>query len=205
MPIRHEDKEFIQALALLGALLGACLGVFTVVHLSDSARETYSEQTEYSETQAALLKLKTTAASPSSPISDEEVLTQVQQHIPEAPEKEVAAQEDFWLRLPRWAYFGLCGGGGIAGAFAGYFFIWLTGWMGALFVLYFIRSMYRTIGCVAPNSAAARKASEPNNAQTYQSNQRRDDRVLPILTKLCFLLLFVLAILAAVVWRLTAL
>jgi hypothetical protein len=57
MPIRREDKEFIQALSLLGALFGACIGVFAVMHLSDRARETHTAQTEYTQTQAALLKL----------------------------------------------------------------------------------------------------------------------------------------------------
>jgi len=205
MPIRREDKEFIQALSLLGALFGACMGVFTVMHLSDRARETQTAQTEYTQTQAALLKLKTTVVNPSNPISDEKVLDQVQQHVPLGPAPEVSPEKSFWLGLPRWGYIGLCGGGGVAGAFAGFSSIWLTGWIGSYFVVYLIRGMYRTIGKVAPNAAAVRNTRAGGNTQSYTGQyQRNEERILPTLVKLFFLLIFVLSILAAVVWKLTA-
>ena len=203
MPIRREDKEFIQSLSLLGALFGACIGVFAVVHLSDRARETHTEQTEYTQTQAALLKLKTTIVNPSNPISDENILSQVQQHAPQGPAPEVTSQKSFWLRIPHWGYIGLCGGGGIAGAVGGYCSIWLVGWVGSIFVLYLIRGMYRAIGKVAPNAPAVKNTGA--GTQTYTGQyQRNEERILPTLVKLFFLLAFVLAILAAVVWKLTA-
>ena len=202
MPIRHEDKEFIQALSLLGALFGACIGVFSVIHLSDRARETHTEQTEYTQTQAALLKLKTTVVNPSNPISNENVLSQVQQHIPERSAPEATAQKSFWLRIPRWGYIGLCGGGCIVGAIAGYSSIWLIGCVGSFFVLYLIRGMYKVIGKVAPNSTTAGKPQA--NSEYATQYQRNEERMLPTLVKLFFLLAFVLAILAAAVWHLTA-
>lgn len=205
MPIRREDKEFIQSLSLLGALFGACLGVFCVMHLSDRAHETHTVQTEYTQTQAALLKLKTTIVNPSNPISDENVLSQVQQHIPQAPVSEITEKKDFWLELPRWGYIGLCGGGCLAGAVAGYGSIWLTGWTGSIVVLYLIRGIYKLIGKIAPNCTAVKNpAVDPENPQTYQAaQQRNEERILPTLVKLFFLLGFVLAILAVAVWYLT--
>ncbi|MHC4883372.1 MAG: hypothetical protein ACYTCV_12385 [Planctomycetota bacterium] len=204
MPIRREDKEFIQALSLLGALCGAFIGFFSVIHLSDRARETHTEQTEYTQTQAALLKLKTTIVNPSNPISNENVLSQVQQHIPPGPAPEVAPRKSFWLRLPRWGYIGLCGGGGIAGAIGGYCSIWLVGWVGTIFVLYLIRGMYKAIGKVAPNATAV-KNSPAGSTQSYTGQyQRNEERILPTLVKLFFLIAFILSILAAVVWHLTA-
>jgi hypothetical protein len=206
MPIRREDKEFIQSLSLLGALFGACIGVFAVIHLSDRARETHTEQTEYTQTQAALLKLKTAVVNPSNPISDENVLSQIQQHVPQGPAPAADPQQNFWLRIPRWGYIGLCGGGGIAGAVGGYGSIWLVGWVGSIFVLYLIRAMYRTIGKVAPNAPAVRNTGGGAGTQSYTGQyQRNEERILPTLVKLFFLLAFVLSILAAVVWKLTAL
>lgn len=205
MPIRREDKEFIQALSLLGALFGACLGVFAVIHLSDRARETHTEQTKYTQTQAALLKLKTTVVNPSNPISDETVLDQVQQHVPQGPVPEVSTAKSFWLGLPRWGYIGICGVGGVTGAASGFSFIWLTGWVGSYFVVYLIRGMYKAIGKVAPNAAAVRNSSASGNSESYTGQyQRNEERILPALVKLFFLLIFVLSILAIVVWKLTA-
>lgn len=205
MPIRREDKEFIQALSLLGALFGACIGVFTVMHLSDRARETQTAQTEYTQTQAALLKLKTTVVNPSNPIANENVLSQVEQHVPQGPVPETTSQENFWLRVPRWGYIGLCGGGGVAGAIAGFGSTWLIGWIGSYFVLYLIRALYRAIGKVAPNAPAVRNTASGGSAQTYTGQfQRNEERILPTLVKLFCLLVFILAILAAVVWKLTA-
>lgn len=206
MPIRREDKEFIQSLSLLGALFGACIGVFAVIHLSDRARETHTEQTEYTQTQAALLKFKTTVVNPSNPISDDNILSQVQQHAPQGPAPAAAPQQNFWLRIPRWGYIGLCGGGCVAGAIAGYSSIRLVGWVGSIFVFYLIRGMYKAIGKVAPNSPAVKNTSGSGNTQTYTGQyQRNEERILPTLVKLFFLLAFILAILAAVVWHLTAL
>lgn len=205
MPIRREDKEFIQALSLLGALFGACIGVFAVIHLSDRARETHTEQTEYTQTQAALLKLKTAVVNPSNPISNENVLSQVQQHVPQGPAPAVAPQQSFWLRIPRWGYIGLCGGGGVAGAITGFSSIWLIGWVGSYFVVYLIRGMYRVIGKVAPNAPAVRNTPASGHTQSYTGQYpRNEERILPTLVKLFFLLAFVLSILAAVVWKLTA-
>jgi cytosine/uracil/thiamine/allantoin permease len=48
MPIRREDKEFIQALSLFGALLGACIGVFAVVHFSTANPRGPAETEHYS-------------------------------------------------------------------------------------------------------------------------------------------------------------
>ena len=206
MPIRREDKEFVQALSLMGALFGACIGMFAVIHLSDLAKETHTEQTEYTQTQAALIKLKTSVVNPSNPISNENVLDQVQQRIPQKPASEAAPQKSFWIDIPRWGYIGLCGGGVIAGAIVGYNFIWLIGWIGSILVLYFIRGVYRAIGKVTPHSAAAGKtqANPDNAASSYAYHQRNEDRMLPMLVKLLFLLAFVLTVTAAIVWRLTA-
>jgi hypothetical protein len=207
MPIRHEDKEFIQSLSLFGALFGACLGVFAVIHLSDRAHKTYAQQTQEHQEQAALLKLSNTLLKPDiEPIVDKEVLAQVQEQLPQQ-EVESVPVESFWLGLPRWGYWGLCAGGCIAGVFAGYGSVWLTGWVGSIFVYYFIRLLYTSIRKTAPTFyAAQRTQGNIQNSSSYGVTYQRDDtRILPTLVKLFFLLLFVLCILAAVVWHVTAL
>ena len=149
MPIRREDKEFIQALSLFGALFGACLGVFMVVHISNHDREQRFEQNEYQQTQAALLKLSSTVVNPSNPIADESVLDQVQQQIEQTPTPEAVPAKSFWTRIPRWGYWGICGGSGILGALGGYYGTWASGWCGTIFICYLIRFLYRIIRRVA--------------------------------------------------------
>lgn len=207
MPIRREDKEFIQALSLFGALLGACLGVFVIVHVSNQAQQQHIEQNEYQQTQAALQKLSSTVVNPDNPIADENVLDQVQQQMQQTPAPEAVPEKSFWTRVPHWGYLGICGGGGIAGAIGGYYGTWATGWCGTVFIYYLIRFLYRGVRRVAPNYAAKinlQPVSKEGNGHQPQI-QREDGRILPTMVKLFFLLLFILAILAAVVWHLTAL
>lgn len=207
MPIRREDREFIQALSLIGAVFGACIGVFLVMHLSERARQTYAEQSEYTQTQAALVKLKSTVVNPGNPIADENVLNQVQKHIEQTPDVEPVAKQNFWVQNSRIGHIALCTGGCIAGAVIGFSSVWLSGWIGAFTVLYTIRLLYKAIRSVAPNSVAAKctaySVQPENNTAGYY--QRDDGRILPVLVKLFFLLVVILAILSAVVWHLTAL
>ncbi|MCI0498735.1 MAG: hypothetical protein L0Y36_03505 [Planctomycetales bacterium] len=206
MPIRREDKEFIQSLSLFGALFGACMGVFAVVRLSDRAHQTYAKQTQTHQEQAALLKLSDTLLKPSvEPIIDKEVLTRVQDQMPQTEDKIVPVKS-FWLDLPRWGYWGLCAGGCLAGVFAGYGTVWATGWAGSIFIYYFIRLLYKGIRKTTPHLAAAQQVGANGSfSPSYGMPHHRDDtRLLPTIVKLSFLLLFVLGILAAVVWRLTA-
>ncbi|MCD6174360.1 MAG: hypothetical protein J7K65_01155 [Planctomycetes bacterium] len=206
MPIRREDKEFIQALSLFGALLGACIGVFGVVHISTQARQQHSEQNEYEQTHAALLKLSSTVVNPSNPIADENVLNQVQQQIQQTPVPKIVSEKSFWARIPRWGYLGICSGGGVLGALSGYYGTWVTGWCGTIFICYLIRFFYRVVRRVAPDYAASIHL-QPVSGQDTQGHiqvQREDGRMLPTLVKLSALLLFLLGVLAAVVWHLTA-
>lgn len=201
MPVRREDKEFIQALSLLGALLGACLGVFAVMHISQQAQKQSVEQTELQQTQAALMKLSTTVVNPNNPIADEQVLNQVQDHIKQTPIPETIEKDHFWTRLPRWGFWGICGGGCAVGAVAGYAGVWGTGWIGTVFIYHFIRGLYRIIRRVAPNYAVGINLQPVDNKSG--PHQREEGRILPTLVKLFFLMLFILAILAAIVWHLT--
>ena len=206
MPVRREDKEFIQALSLFGALLGACIGVFAVVHISNQAQEQHTEQNEYEQTHAALLKLSSTVVNPGNPIADENVLHQVHEQIQRTPVPKVDSEEGFWTQIPRWGYWGICGGSGVVGALSGYYGTWITGWCGTIFIYYFIRFLYRILRKIAPNYAA-RIHLQPIITQDEQGHfqmQREDGRLLPTLVKLFALLLFLLAVLAAVVWHLTA-
>ncbi|MHC5139648.1 MAG: hypothetical protein ACYSOF_07160 [Planctomycetota bacterium] len=206
MPIRREDKEFIQALSLFGALLGACIGVFGVAHISTQSRQQHTEQSEYQQAQEALLKLSSTVVNPGNPIADENVLTQVQQQIEQTPVPKEVAEESFWTGIPRWGYLGLCGGGGVVGAMGGYCGVWVIGWCGSIFTYSIIRSLYRALYRVAPGCVAKSRIQPPleqDNPATAHT-QREDGRMLPAIVKLFFLLAFVLGILAAVVWHITA-
>ena len=204
MPIRSEDKEFIQTFALFGALFGAFVGAIVVVHLSDRAHEQYTEQTEYQQTQAAIMKLSEASITPGQPLVNSDVLQQVQQQIqPEEAGAGQSADKSFWLRIPRWGFLGLCAGGCIVGTVAGFSGIWLTGWVGSVSLYALIRLFYRCIRKVAPNSAAANRV-EQSNPSGVTSFQRDNSRILPTLVKLAFLTLLVLGVLGMVVWYLTS-
>ena len=206
MPIRREDKEFIQALSVLGAIFGACIGIILVMHFHDSAHETYTEQTEYTQTQAALTKLKTTVVNPSNPIADENVLDQVEKHLEQTPTQEPVVEKSFWVRISRVNYLGLCAGACIAGAITGYSSLLIVGWIGSFIVLYTIRLLYLMIRVAAPNAAAVRQThgQSPSGNSMPGAYHRDDGRILPVLVKLFFLLIVILGILSAVVWHMTA-
>ena len=126
MLIRREDKELIHNLSLLGALFGACVCVFLTVHLSNRARQENAEHSEYQQTNAALVKLSSPTAGTESPVVDEDILKQVQEHIQqEQPAEAASPQKSFWVDLPRWGFWGICAGSGVAGAVAGFSTIWL--------------------------------------------------------------------------------
>jgi hypothetical protein len=205
MPIRREDKEFIQALSLFGALLGACIGVFVVMHVSNQAQQQYTEQNEYEQTHAALLKLSSTVVNPANPIADKDVLNQVQEQIKQTPVPKVDSEKGFWTRVPRWGYWGICGGSGVLGALGGYYGTWITGWCGTVVIYYIIRFLYRILRKVAPAYAASINLQPlSKDGQGHIQVPREDGRLLPTLVKLFALLLFLLGVLAAVVWHLTA-
>jgi hypothetical protein len=205
MSIRREDKEFIQSLSLLGALLGACIGCFMIMRLSDQANKLHAEQSEQQQAHAALIKLSNSGTTPNSPIASKEVLDQVQQQIRQDSIRNSDAPGSFWVTMPRWGLWSLCGVGGITGALTGFSAIWMTGWAGSLFLYQFLRLLYAVIRKVAPNSAAARETipHPDENGSCYY--QRNDKRFLPIIVKLFFFLLLSLALLTLVVWHLTSL
>ncbi|MHC5083570.1 MAG: hypothetical protein ACYTET_06490 [Planctomycetota bacterium] len=204
MPIRSEDKEFIQTLALFGALLGAFVGVIVVVQLSERAHEQYTQQTEYHQTQAAIVKLSEATVNPGQPLVNQEVLEQVQQQIqPQDAEATKPVNESFWLDIPRWGYLGLCAGGCIGGIIAGFGSLWVTGWLGSIALYALIRLFYKGIRKVAPDCAAA-KLGQQSNQDGQLAFQRDDSRVLPTLVKLAFLILLSLGVLGMVVWHLTS-
>lgn len=203
MSIRREDKELIHNLAVLGSLLGACLGTFLIVHLSNKAHERDRQITEYQQTHAALAKLSEPKGVPGELVVDPSLLRQMQEQIGAGRPDAADQTKSVWLRMPRWVYWGICGTSGIAGAAAGFAAIWLTGWSGSVFLYYFIRCLYKLIRKLAPNCAAARCVPNPNAPQPgLSASQRDDNRVLPMLIKLLFLLLLVLAVLGIVVYHL---
>ena len=204
MSIRREDKELIHNLAVLGALLGACLGVFGIMHLSNNAREQHARHSEYQQTHAALAKLGDPTGLPGELVVDKTVLEQVQQQIQSEEPEAVSEKESLWLKMPRWGFYGICGAGGIAGASAGFITIRLTGWVGSIMIYYFIRLLYRLICKVAPNSATAKSLMQPKPATTYGTVTitRDETRILPVVVKLLFLLALVLGVLGVVVWHL---
>ncbi|MCE5186292.1 MAG: hypothetical protein LLF76_09230 [Planctomycetaceae bacterium] len=204
MSIRREDKEFIQSLAILGALLGLCIGSFLVMHLSDQAHKAYAQQSEYRQTQEALIKLSTTTVTPNNPIANKEVFDQVQQQIQQQDSRETAQKsKSFWLSVPRMGFWALCAGGGLAGAVSGYTAIWLTAWICSLIVYQFLRLLYAVIRKASPSCPAAVVAQPGSDAIGDVHYQRNDKRILPMVVKLFFFLILILVLLTVVVWRLT--
>lgn len=203
MPIRREDKEFIQSLSLLGAILGACLGVIFVTHQSRNARQEFAEADEYQQTHAALLKLSQTIVNPNNPISDENVMKQIQEQFQQTQQPEGPVKRGFWVDLPKWGLIGLCTGGCIVGAVGGYGIVTVTGWAGTMMVLYCIRLIYMGIRKTMPQYAAAiHIQSDPQNNSS--SIERDNSRILPAIVKLTFFIALVLLILGALVWHVTA-
>lgn len=207
MFIRCEDKELIHNLAILGALFGACVSVFLTVHLSNRAREKNAQHSEYQQTNAALAKLSSSTTGPETAVVDKDILKQVQEHIQqEQPAEAPESAKSFWLDLPKWGFWSICAGSGIAGAVAGFSTIWASGWAGSVLLYSFIRLMYKVIRKVAPNSAAAKLSEQGQMQQPDHPNfERNQQRIFPTLVKLMFLLLMALAALAVVVWKVTGL
>lgn len=203
MSIRREDKEFIQSMAVLGALLGICIGTFLIMHLSDRAHKLYAQESEYLQTHAALVKLSTSTVTPNNPIANKEALDQVQQQIEQDTVKPADNAKSFWLAIPRWKFWGLCALGGLVGAVTGYGAIWLTGWAGSLMIFQFLRLLYTLIRKAAPDCAAAAGAQVFSEATGTYQYQRNDKRMLPTVVKLFFFLLLILVLLTVVVWHLT--
>lgn len=208
MPIRREDKEFIQSIALIGALFGAFVGVIVTIHLSDRAHEQDSLQAEYHQTHAAITKLSTagTVLDLQKPVVDQDVLKQVKEQIQYEQPAYLGTEKSFWLRIPRWGFFGICAGSCVAGAGAGFAAIWATGWISSAITFSLIRLMYRIIRKCSPNSKAAQRilAQSNTNIQNQMAFQRDNTRVLPILVKLLLFFLLALCILLTVVWHLTS-
>ena len=202
MSIRREDKELIHNLAVLGALLGACLGVFVTAHLSNRAHEQNQRHSEYQQTHAALAKLSCPKGVPGELVVDQTIIKQMQEQIQQEQPEVTDTQQSLWLRIPRWGFIGICGVSCIGGAIAGFSSIWLTGWTGSVLVYFFIRLLYKLVRKVAPNSATAKSISDSQSKGVgMPAFQRDDNRILPILVKLIFLLLLVLSVLGAVVWH----
>lgn len=207
MPIRREDKEFIQSLSLLGAILGACLGVIFVMHQSRSAHQEFEAVTEYHQTHAALLKLSQTVVNPNNPITDDNVMHQLQEQFEQTPQPDGPAKKGFWVELPQWGFIGLCMSGCILGAVGGYSTVMATGWIGTVIILYVIRLIYLCIRKTAPQYAASihlQSKSQTNSQQKTSPIERDNSRILPTLVKLTFFIALVLMILGAVVWHITA-
>lgn len=203
MSIRREDKEFIQGMAVLGALLGICIGAFLIMHLSDSAHKRQAQEREYLQTHAALMKLSTTTVTPNNPIASKEVLDQVQQQMEQDPVEEADVAKSFWVTIPRWKLWSFCALGGSIGAVIGYVSIWLTGWAGSVLLYQFLRLLYAGIRQAAPHCAAAEQAAVSSEQTGGIQYQRNDKRILPTVIKLLFLLVLILVLLTIVVWRLT--
>lgn len=205
MSIRREDKELIHNLAVLGSLLGACLGVFMIVHLSGKAQEENLRNSEYQQTHAALAKLSSPKGVPGELVVDQAIIKQMQDQIQAEQPEATTTEKSLWLRIPRWGFFGICGISCVGGAVGGFSTVWLTGWTGSAIVYFFIRLLYKIIRKVAPNSATAQSLGQNQTRPTAGSTitiQRDDHRVLPIVIKLLFLLLLVLGVLGVVVWHL---
>ena len=203
MSIRREDKELIYNLGILGGLLGACLGVFLMIHLSNRAHEQYQKQSQIQQTSEAIVKLSSSAINPEMPTLDQSLLKQVQEQIQqEHHDISENANQSFWLRIPRWGFLGLCGAGGLIGVIAGFSTVWATCWGGSVFTYCFIRLIYKTIRKVAPNSKIAQEQT-PATVTTIGSPafHRDESRILPVLIKLTFLLILVLSVLGMVVWH----
>ncbi len=203
MSIRREDKELIYNLGILGSLVGACLGVFLTVHLSNRAHEQHQKQSEIQQTNEAIVKLSSATINPEMPALDQSLLKQVQEQMQqEQPDVPKNADQSFWLRIPRWGFLSLCGASGIAGVIAGFSTVWVTCWSGSVFTYYFIRLIYKAIRKVAPNSKIAQEPT-PKKVTTVGSSvfQRNENRILPVVIKLIFLLILVLSVLGIVVWH----
>ena len=205
MLIRREDKELIHNLALLGAFFGACLCVFLTVHMSNKAHEQHKENNEYQETNAAIAKLSSSSASPEKPVVDENILQQVQEHIQQEQPDNEAAKKSFWIELPQWGFWGICAGGGLVGAIAGFSGIWVSGWTGSVILYGLIRLFYKIIRKIAPNSAAAKLTQRSSSQTDHQAFERSQERIFPTLVKLTFILLGALGALAIVMWKVTGL
>jgi hypothetical protein len=179
-------------------LFGAFVGGFLMMHCHKQAHLRLDAETAAVQTHNSLLRL-------SSSLSAEEVLVANAAIGQVSPDIEAMADADihegnFWTNLPRWGFWGVCGGAILVGGGAGYLSLWGAGWLGSLLTYWTIRGVYRVIRKTAPDCRAAQLKTVPAGASA--SFQREQNRLLPTLIKLVMLLLMALSVLAIVVWQL---
>ncbi len=199
--IRREDKEIIHNLSLLGALFGAVVGGFLVLHFHQKALLQVDSESAVVQTQRSLVQLTSNLTSEEASVAQAAISQVNPDFQPEVPEDP--SETSFWVTLSPWSVRGLCAGAAAVGGIAGYLSLWGAGWVGALLTYKLIRLVYRVIRTVAPNCAAGRRSAVPSGPVcTFQRDQ---NRLLPTLIKLFMLLTMALSVLAVVVWYLISL
>lgn len=199
--IRREDKEIIHNLSLLGMLFGALVGGFLTLHFHKQAYIRLDAETSALETHSSLVRLSSNLTAQEASVA-QAAIGQVHPDI-QTVEEGAQTEKSFWVDLPKWGLWSICGGAALAGAGVGYGALWGAGWVGSMLTYWLIRLVYRTIRTTAPESTAAHRPTTSNG--TVCTYQRDHNRLLPTLIKLFMLLAMVLSVLAVVVWHLTAL
>lgn len=200
--IRREDKEIIHNLSLLGMLFGAIVGGFLVLHSHRQAQGRYDIETAAVQTHSSLERLSSNLTAAEISVAQAAMGQVVGTDAEAAPDGVNPVEKSFWIDLPQWGLWGICGAAALAGAGTGYLSLWGAGWFGSLLTYWLIRVIYRVIRKTAPDSIAAQRPL--STAGMLESYQRDEGRLLPTLVKLFMLLAMALGVLAIVVWQLTA-
>jgi hypothetical protein len=197
--IRREDKEIVHNLSFLGMLFGIFVGGFLVLHWNKQAHIKVNAQADAAYTQNSLVRLSGNLPEKEASLA-QAAIGQVEAEA-EPAAQEMVIEKNFWVSLPKSAFWGICAGAAIIGGITGYLTFWGASWLGALLTYVIIRAIYGQIRTIAPNCAAASRPMSEGNTPSFQRDQ---NRLLPTLIKLVMLLAIVLSVLAAIVWQLTA-
>jgi len=172
MRIRREDKEFINCLRLIGAGVGAILGMVAVFHLRADAKDQLSRQKHYVQQNSGGLALANSQLMEhwgGANNIDGGFLENVKQ-----AKAELARLENgFWATLSLTDLMVLCAIVAVAGLVGGYCSVWLMSAVGTLGTIKLIRLTYKIIWHARPQFDGGKQQIQSGNNILIKRDKHR--------------------------------
>lgn len=199
MDIRREDKQAIRSLALIGASVGACIGILVVLDMmKDARRELQAEQQVLLENEP-LLRLKGAEFDETQFEESRSAFERAVREVSLQRSEVTRLESGFWVTLPLWGVIGLCSAAALFGMAASYTAVWIFSWVGSIVMYKFIRLLYMPYWKLSSD----KPVQVPDEDDPESTHYLRDkSRILPVVIKVTVLLLIGLTILAVTIYHL---